>query len=183
MLLDNQSQVPTGSAVPSISEAKCECGGFLSHRGTPKSSIFSRDFPANKPSSSWGSPIYGKLQLSYQKTDTTGVSQSNPTAVAVATLRRKQVNRIQMLPSKAEPPNSDFFQWTIQTTININIINNNNNDNSNSKRANNNTDHREHIPKQHGFRSRGTLVSIKLADSCGCSSLDSYQNSFVLTHP
>ena len=178
MLLDNQSQVPTGSAVPSISEAKCEFGGFLNHRGTPRSSIFSRNFPANKPSSSWGSPIYGKLQLSYQNTDTTGVSQSNPTAVAVATLRRKQVNIIQMLPSQAEPPNSDFSQWTIQTTININ-----NNDNSKSKRANNNTDHREHIPKQHGFRSRGTLVSIKLADSCGCSSLDSYQISFVLTHP
>ena len=34
-----------------------ESGGFLSHGGTPKSSMLFSDFPWNKPTSFWGSPM------------------------------------------------------------------------------------------------------------------------------
>ena len=46
-------------------------GGFLSHRGNPKSSILWKDFPWNKPASlgylhDLGNPIYGPANLWFQ---------------------------------------------------------------------------------------------------------------------
>ena len=46
-----------------LNGADASDGGFLSHRGTPSHHPFRCDFPWNKPSSYWGSPIYGNPHI------------------------------------------------------------------------------------------------------------------------